>query len=233
MLVVIASAADEHAACLLPHFRRLEPLLLTPADLSKPGWQLRTDRPGEGSLIASGRQIRLDQIDGVLTRLPVVFPQELVAIDEPDRVYAAQEMTAFLRYFLTSLRCPVLNRATPGSLCGPMWRRERWQQLAASCGLPTEVCERRGRRTTGGDESREPRLTVTLIGDEMLDDVPGDIRASTRALARAASVHMLSVSYLMTAGAAVFCRADACPSLSEPRSAHLIEECIVARGAFA
>lgn len=226
MIIVMASAVDPHAAALLPHFRKLEARLLTPADLSHRGWVVRTDRPLGGCLVAGGERIALDHVQGVVSLLPAVFPQELVAIEEPARAYAAQEMTAFLRYVLTSLPCPVLNQATAGSLCGPLWRPERWLQVAASCGIATDVWHRRS-----GDaleaQTDEGLVTMTLIGNEMVDRSFNHFRVIMRTLARAASVGMLSARFRLSDRGPLFCGADVCPQLSGPRAAALIEKYFV------
>lgn len=231
MLLVVASAIDSDAAALLPHFRRLEPLLLTPADLSLPGWRVLTERPCEGSFVAIGRQRDIREIEGVLTLLPAVFSQELLAIEASARVYAAQEMTAFLRYFLKSLHCPVLNAPTDGSLCGPLWRPERWLQVAASCGLLTDVWHRQTKNLVV-DQNYKECIQVTLIGEHAIGDADADLQRKTKALARAASVGMLSARYRQTAAGPVFCAAEACPHLSGEGSARLVEEYMVARGAL-
>ncbi len=235
MLVIVASAADSETAALLPQFRRLEPVLLTPADLSRPGWRLITEEPEAGSFVASGRQFHVSAIDGVVTLLPAVFPQELLSLEASARTYAAHEMTAFLRYFLSSLRCPILNAATAGSLCGPLWRRERWLQVAASCGIATDVWQRRtdARDSLAGSVPDDELVTVTLIGEDALEDPDPDLHRSTAAIARAASVGMLTARYRKKAGGPVFCEANPCPSLAGTRAAHLVEEFLVPRGAFA
>jgi hypothetical protein len=51
---------------------------------------------GAGRLVAAGEVVDQADVTGVVTRLLTVSPDELHRIREPDRVYAAREMTAFL-----------------------------------------------------------------------------------------------------------------------------------------
>jgi hypothetical protein len=46
----------------------------------------------------------------------------------------AAEMNAFLVAWLTSLTCPIFNRPTATSLCGPAWSVEHWRIQVARCG---------------------------------------------------------------------------------------------------
>jgi hypothetical protein len=48
-----------------------------------------------------------------------------------DRSYAMAEVNAFLVAWLSSLTCPVLNRPTATSLCGPGWSQTHWRIAAA------------------------------------------------------------------------------------------------------
>ena len=71
----------------------------------------------------------------MLTRVPAVFEDELTDIMFSDRSYVAAEMTAFLLFWLSRLRCPVLNEPTATCLAGRYWRREQWIDQAARAGI--------------------------------------------------------------------------------------------------
>src|SRR5579872_3914402 len=124
MLVVLAHRYDQEARELVSHWSASDARLLTSADLSRKGWRHFSDEPTASTAVISGRVVPVDQISGVLTLLTGVFEQELVDIVPSDRSYAAAEMTAFLLCWLSTLKCPVLNRPTPTCLSGPYWRRE-------------------------------------------------------------------------------------------------------------
>jgi len=100
------------------------------------GWRQSLGGVDGDAAVVEGKRVPQKEITGVLTRLPCVFEQELVDITPDDRRYVAAEMTAFLLFWLSRLKCPVLNRPTPTCLSGPYWRREKWIHVAARVGIP-------------------------------------------------------------------------------------------------
>src|SRR5262245_31751193 len=130
MLVVIASRFDRSAAQLAARWTTAGALLLTCADLSLAGWRWTLGESQTAVLVASGRRVPTSALTGVLTRLPAIFPQELLHIVPEERDYVAAEMTAFLRAWLADLACPILNRPTATCLSGPGWRSEYWTATA-------------------------------------------------------------------------------------------------------
>src|SRR5260370_30282273 len=123
MLVVLASRYDPSSQEFVTNWAG-DAGLLTSQDLSVRGWRYEPGGQVRASVI-SGRLVSTDEIDGVLTRLPCVGEGDLVDIVPGDRGYVAAEMTAFLSAWLCDLRCPVLNRPTPGCLTGPYWRQAK------------------------------------------------------------------------------------------------------------
>lgn len=195
MVLVVASRVDEEARALVDEFPRGHAALLTPRDLSAPGWDVRSASPRLSIATASGERIRADSISGVVTMLPCIFAPELVHIVEADREYVAAEMTAFLLFWLSTLTCPVLNRPTPGCLSGPNWRLEQWCLAATRIGVRTIDC---GRKTHGGMATRRPAdsVTVTLVGDRVIGSIDEEVKRDTRLLAGAASVEVLTAMFL-------------------------------------
>ena len=116
MIVILASQADEQAHVLA---KRWEGAVLTPADLSQPGWRFEVGGDDNPVAVIGGQIIRAGEITGVLTRLVAVSEDDLPGIDAADRNYVANEMHAFLMAWLDSLPCPVLNPPSPNCLCGP------------------------------------------------------------------------------------------------------------------
>src|SRR5712691_9521340 len=108
MLVVLASRSDESARALVA-WAGHPVSLLTPADLSRAGWQYRSCCRHVGTAVIHGQVVPVGEIDGVLTRLPSVSENDLTDIAAEDRAYAAVEMSAFLLAWLAGLRCPVVN----------------------------------------------------------------------------------------------------------------------------
>lgn len=143
MLVVLSHNHDASAVQLVADWSGGRAALLTSADLSLAGWwhswpddlDLVSGLSGPAAVVA-GRPMLTRDITGVLTRWPRFLEQELVSIDPADRAFVAAEMTAFMTAWLSQLSCPVLNRPSSLSLCGPPWRREEWTHLACALKVP-------------------------------------------------------------------------------------------------
>ena len=86
-LVVLAAAADAAARAFVAQHASAGAVLVTPRDLSRPGWALRLSDPRETRLQIDGAPIRAEEVGGVLTRLPAVTEWELPHITAQDRVY--------------------------------------------------------------------------------------------------------------------------------------------------
>jgi hypothetical protein len=142
VIVVLASRFDTQAVWLAERWRHRGACLLTCEDLSRPGWRHESAAPARSTAVLEGRVIPVESIGGVLTRLYAVTEDELPHIVPEERAYVAAEMTAFLLAWLSSLRCTVLNRPTPSSLCGPNWSAERWLSEGARAGLQIEPLRR-------------------------------------------------------------------------------------------
>lgn len=165
--------------------------VMTPRDLSQPGWRHYVGANGDEWCVVSGRPIRTATLQGVITRIPCVSPADLTHIKIEDREYVAAEMTAFLASWLTRLRCPVLNRPDATSLMGPNRGRERWLLLAARAGLhPVER-----RCTAPGHEATLATATVAVIGGRWIGAVAPELGVQAVRLAERAGVDLLTVQF--------------------------------------
>jgi hypothetical protein len=199
LILIVASQVDDAARRLLADFPPGESALLTCRDLSSPGWHVSSMDARAQAVVAGGACFAASRITGVLTVLPCVFERELVHIEEEDREYVASEMTAFLLYWLSGLRCPLLNRPTAGCLSGPNWRVEQWARLAAQLGIPAVPHSRAtaGLPTAGAETER---TQVTVVGQQFCGAPDETLRYRTRALAQAAGVDMLTAAFLCDSG---------------------------------
>ena len=137
MILVVASALDDAARQLVAGWSALDALLLTPGDLCAEGWHVETEDFEAGRLVVDGARVPIRQVSGVLTLLTRVADWELVSIEDTDRAYAASEINAFLFYFLSRIRCPVLNRPSAYCLAGPSWRDAQWMLACRQVGFTT------------------------------------------------------------------------------------------------
>ena len=185
--------------------------------------------PESSTVVIGGRSIAADGISGVLTRLPHVPERELVRISREDRRYVAAEMTAFLRSWLSTLRCPVLNRPVSTSLSGPGWCQEQWIHTAARLGIPVRPMRRSIAFPADAAEAvpDPPDVTVTVVGERCLGPVNGVLAAQARSLARAAGVDLLSVRF---GKGQELLGADPWPDVSSPEVADAILEYLTGPG---
>src|SRR5208337_4871033 len=134
MIVVVANRWDPTAGTFASRWAAHNVRVLTSQDLSVVGWQQRLSVMDGCVAVVERELVPQKEITGVLTRLPCVVEEQLLDIVPEDRPYVAAEMTAFLLFWLSSLKCPVLNRPTPTCLSGPYWHREKWVRVAAAAG---------------------------------------------------------------------------------------------------
>jgi hypothetical protein len=225
VLLVVASRYDETAAGLVAHWSAHDAALVTPADLSSAGWGLSLGDCDRPSASVGGRVVGVDEIRGVLTRLPGVWDAELVDIDPGDRAYVAAEMTAFLLAWLTDLECPVVNPPTPGCLSGPYWRPEQWLAAAAEVGMAILPLT----RTSDGPSSRNGTtppggVAATVVGERVLGEVEEPLAVQARELARLAHVALLEVRFGAAVGGSYFLGAEPWPDLGVPEVADAVLE---------
>lgn len=222
MLVVLASRYDPGADALVAGWGD-QASVLTPRDLSARGWRDR--RQGEsGTAIVDGRPVGVDEIDGVLTRLPCVAETELGHIDADDRDYVAAEMTAFLSAWLSDLSCPVLNRPTGEALMGPYWRTEKWVLTAAKLGIPAITARRSV--PAGIDDGSAPlpgaSIQVNVIGHNCIGDADESVRRWATTLAAEAGVGLLRARFTTTADGVAFLDADYWVDINDPKVSEAI-----------
>jgi hypothetical protein len=229
MILVVASQVDPVAGRLIRELPEGSAALLTCLDLSSTGWRVSSTETDSSVCVASGRLLEEHEIDGVLTLLPCVFERELVYIHPRERCYVAAEMTAFLTFWLSRLRCPKLNAPSGGCLSGPRWRPERWVAAAAEAGLPVKPI-RRGTRAPGSEDGAQRKAVVTVVGDYYLGDSHPELRRRARLLASAAGLGLLAVEFEEAGGDYLFSAASTFPDLSEAGAADALWAYFTAKG---
>jgi hypothetical protein len=144
MLLVLASQWDTPARTLVARLQQSGTVaqLMLCSDLARRGWRVTGD-PSTDRMVVGSSVLAPAQLAGVVTRLGGVAPGELGHVHADDRAYAAAEMQAFLLAWLSSLRCPLLNRPRAGSLAGVAWSAEQWVAFAARRGLSVRPITRR------------------------------------------------------------------------------------------
>lgn len=224
MLVVVSSRHDQAAQTLVARQGLDRVALLTCEDLSVPGWRYYLAAAGTSVAVIGGREVALEEITGVVTRMPCVSELELLDIVPADRPYVAAEMTAFLLSWLSTLRCPVINRPSPTSLSGPYWRPEQWAYVASQIGMRVQPVYRRVAFAGVSMPPVPESTTVTVVGERCLGQVDTTVMAGARRLARAANVEMLAVHVSGSDSDAIFLGADPLPDLASQETVDAILE---------
>lgn len=224
MLVVVARSQDQAAQALTARWAPHRAALLSCEDLSTAGWRYPLGAPEASTAVVGGRVVPVDEIAGVLTRLPAVTPQDLGHIVPEDRDYVAAEMTAFLVAWLAALRCPVLNRPTPGFLMGPSWRHEQWVRTAARLDIPVQPVRRSSgpAADTAAEHAAVSPATVTVVGTRCFGPVDARLMVQAQRLADAAEVDLLAVHFSGPEAGAAFLAADLWPDVTAPDVAEAI-----------
>jgi hypothetical protein len=163
-----------------------------------------------------GERFLVRELAGVLTRLPTIFPQELIEVTPQDRSYVAAEINAFLVAWLSALPIPVLNRATPACLSGPNWRHEQWVYAAAKAGIPITPARRSvpGIPYSALAPASDPPIVITVVGKKCVGPPDSILRAFARKLAIASSTELLSVRFSGRSRHATFLSASTVPDVA-------------------
>ena len=255
MLIVLSHNHDASAVQFIADWPGGGAALLTAADLSVAGWrhtwaddvELPSDL-GEAAAVVAGQRVLTRDITGVLTRWPRFLEQELGAITRDDRAFVAAEMTAFMTAWLSQLRCPVLNRPSPLSLCGPAWRREEWTHLACTLRIPAAPITRTV--SLGSPVAPPPQRGAAVIvvakpatiaaaprgsrrsaqwddgadGFSSIGEAHPRLHGYARTLAAAAGVGLLEVSFSTAESDALFLSASLWPPIHEPPVSHALHD---------
>lgn len=154
--------------------------VLVPEMLSVPGRDHDPDRSDHDRMVIDGRVRSACPLTGVVTGLDAVQPGDLPHVAAGDRAFVAAEMTAFLRVWLTTLPCPVVDPPTAIALSGPAGESATWSAAATELGVAH-------RRAAPFSPARA--TTVTVIHNGIIGPVPAPaIAAAALALTRTARV---------------------------------------------
>jgi hypothetical protein len=213
MIVVLAHDRDAPAHRLVEIWSAHGARLMTPADLSRPGWTHYLGDPGREVAVVSGQAVPVESFTGVVTRIPGITPDDLPHVVEDDRPYVAAEMTAFLTAWLSSLPCPVINRPATNSLMGAPHASEGWAALAARAGLRLPWT-RRVFPSPAEIVWPTDAVTVSVLGDRCFGDVDPALAAQACRLGAAAGVELLAVMFSHPRADAAFLGAHLWPDVA-------------------
>ena len=209
-VVVVASAGDAGARALVTRWRAAEARLLTPADLSLPGWCIAADDVASGTAVVSGEVLPLREVCAAYVRLNRVGEGDLPAVARVDRAYAAAEMTAFLSWWLSLLPGGLVNPCSVSSLAGPADSDTGWLLRASELGIP---CWHPGR--PAGFRPKGARA-LTVVGRRCLDPADPETVAWARLLAADCGAAVLRVWFDSVGVPGRFLTADVAVDVTRP-----------------
>ena len=195
MILVISNVANDAAATLVGMFPAGAASLVTASNFSesfKAAISVGDFSLSEVTL--GGARIKAGEIAGVITTVSHFLPQEFYYIEPADREYVCAEVSAFLTYFLSELRCPKLNPPTPRRLSGMGMHRIEWLEAARGRGIPLWPLHLRNGVPVAEASPRElGYVWSTIIGDSVVEErTPPAVAAHMRTLSRAFSMPYLS-----------------------------------------
>jgi hypothetical protein len=231
MIVVVANRWDQVATTFASRWGADNIRVLTPQDLSAVGWRQRLGDADHAMAVVGKKLIPQKEITAVATRIPCVIEEEIFDIAPIDRPYVAREMTAFLLYWLSSLKCRVVNRPTPLCLSGPYWRQESWTHVAVRSGITVQPVHRQASfpKSSPKQDTRESLATVTVIGQRVFGETDPELHHHARRLADVAEVKVLVARFSGAERGARFVSADAYPDLSDEAIARAMLDCLQER----
>jgi hypothetical protein len=172
--------------------------VLEPSGLSTPGWAHDPENPAEDRLVIDGEVHPAGRLTAVITALDAVQPFDLPDVRAEDRAFVASEMTAFLRTWLGTLTCPVLDRPTALALSGAAGDRAVWSTAATALAVPD-------RQAAPAPRTRTHAVTVAAC--RVVGPAPEPAAATALSLARTANVTAARLRLTDDAREPAFCEA--------------------------
>jgi hypothetical protein len=172
--------------------------VLEPSGLSTPGWAHDPENPAEDRLVIDGEVHPAGRLTAVITALDAVQPFDLPDVRAEDRAFVASEMTAFLRTWLGTLTCPVLDRPTALALSGAAGDRAVWSTAATALAVPDRQAAPAPRTRT---------QAVTVAAGRVVGPAPEPAAATALSLARTANVTAARLRLTDDAREPAFCEA--------------------------
>ncbi len=228
MLIILAKREDTGAAWLADRWGSHDAVVVSPADLSQPGWTHYVGSQRPSRVRIGGRDVREEDISGVLVRAANVGPEDLDHIVPSDRAYVAAEMTAFLLAWLSGLACPVLNRPTAQSLGGPAFHGEQWVHFASLIEIPTMPVRRDSFKANLIVEN-DPGCELTVVGNACFGDGDRTLADRARQLAKKSRTDLLSVRFSDTTVNSKLVSASPWPDVCSPEIADAVLSCFMGR----
>lgn len=145
VIVILCHADDEpalwlHGALRDLGLKRLELVAVEQVVYSQRIVHRLDDNGDRGEIhLADGRILRAESISGLINRVQYLPTQHFERADPLERIYAIQELSAFMLAWLDSIAGRVINPPLPFALDGGNFQPTTVLHYAAAAGLPTRT----------------------------------------------------------------------------------------------
>jgi hypothetical protein len=198
VIVILAAMRDDDTASLASELPA-RAAILTLAELAAERSCLHDPGFERSTVTVEDDEIGVGEIAGIVNLLPAVLPDALTIFDPNEREYQASELHAWLLFFLSALRCPVVNRPTPLSLNGPVQGGLGWFALARASGVPVSAVSVGSSEPDTSPEEGDV-VEVACVGGVVVSPSGTAADRNTLQLARRANLEYLSARYVRDGG---------------------------------
>lgn len=146
--------------------------------------------------LADGRVLHANAIGGLINRIRYLPTQHFAAADPADRIYATEELNAFMLAWLDGIAGRVINPAQPAALDGASFPAVTIAHMAAMAGLPTDVLRAgtRGDSDNAGSLLAPTQMPIVFDGRIFGPLLPRELQESCHRLATLIGVPLLQVA---------------------------------------
>lgn len=222
MILVFSAPGNQHARTFAARFRSADVRMLTCEDLSNKGWKIDQSNFETSRICLGGTSYAVGEITGLISLSPAIQQQELLHIQEEDRLYVATEMNAFLTFFFSRLTCPMMNRPVLGNFLGTNWRQEHWLQKAAECGLYVVPFSRQTKQPYQYAYFTPPAgstFNLTVLNGRVLEPYRYELHPACLHLADKAELAWVQFHFFHYNGQVYFQGANPRPTIEDPNLA--------------
>ncbi len=223
MILIIASNLDDQAKQLKAKWENDSIALLSVNDLTSPGWEISSDNFLRSRFIAEGNVWSVKEITGIINILPVISPYELFKIVAEDRQYVASELNAFLFYFLTKFKCPILNKPSAFNLSGPFIKQAEWLKECVKVSLPVYSYHAKSDSKFHSSLQKEKLQSVSFIDNYIYGNDKINFKKKIKALAANTGLNCFNIHFKEKDSRFYFYAITTYPDFNNPKTVALIQ----------
>jgi len=225
MILILASIVDKNAQRLAEACNSAR--IYTCKDLAIGKLALRGSGPDHSSITVDEQRIPVKEIDCIVNLLPYVLQDELYFFPPEERGYQAEEFAAMIIYFISFIKCPVVNRLSLISLSGMSFNAIHWYNLASKLCIPVYPVELDTHYELLSNTPKEKLVDIIYFNGKIISHNRSIGNEYTFKLATRARVDYLKASYYQAESDQLqFVRARTSPDINDNDTLEAIVEYI-------